>query len=325
MLFCGACIAEDAIDHAQAKSILSGYLANLEAIEKYDVLILSESHSVSEEGAIEESQSTHRLIWDSSRKRSFGVTHLTKTKVARSRSGAVDQRHAYRWAFAFSNGDGWIRILPQRPNRLLNPTMATAVEMAGVVPNPKLIGLARYPAFKFDEESVEKIYSILRSNARSCSMKSVSANLVDIFSDTQLRDGSVRRVTYRFDADQLKPESFQVAVLVGAPKKPFNQFFERLEFKDHDGLLLPVRVEGEKRQFFEVGEGKRSRGVSCYEASFHWLAVNDSIGDELFDPKLLHDPNALAELVKPPDEQQILVEPSPVTDSGGDNADRPPH
>ncbi len=285
--------AEDDNGHLEAVSLLSGYLNNLEAIRSYDVFIRNESTWISngEDGTIEERVTFVRLVMDPDKNRCCGIQRRVINRITESPQGGVDQRSESLTAAILANGEGWFRHIPGLDTFKLRPEVEYVLMMTVDVPYVQLIGLSGFPMPYF-----RQIFTV----AKECEMAFRSGAHQFTFDGTKHITVQYAHRTQKssidFNIDDLVPRSVAVSSIL-ADQRVVPRWKERYRFKNREGLQIPTRITGERKDNREIN-GKSVFGTLDYNVDLIWLAVNEPLDEKYFNIKLLDDPKQLLTFVK---------------------------
>lgn len=278
----------------EIRSLLSGYISNLEAVANYDVLMDFDSQWVGNNGAILENKSLERLIVSSETKKCVSVRKLTRIQYEKSERGAVEKKDdAIR--VAFSDGKkAFGRDFPAKAFPL-KETKVTSVLRSNDSTMIHALGICQFPFSFRVSSSLQKHIDYLRYGDVEMESASGLKGSPAIRIVMPYPNGLVETKTMVFDEHMLVPITLRKTAL--SKGKTYPSFLEHLKYQDFDGVYLPTKIEGERRKS-EVFDDTRVFGVKTYDVTLTWLGVNTEIDDELFSHNVIRDANAALSLLK---------------------------
>lgn len=276
--------------HVEATSLLDAYITNLEEIRSYDLVMRNESTWIAnDELLVQEKIAYVRVVVDPEKNRCLAVQRVLKKLVAGSPKPEADQPNESVFVAMLSNGEGWIRQIPDRGLATVRaePKRETVLRFTDEVPCLQFLGFAKFPLpYISGVDNLAKTnFAAYRGGIYSLSFDGKSNIGIN-------PPGKLLRSSIDFDVFNLVPKSF--VITSGESKRRVCS--ESFQFEVRNGLKLPIRVTGESVQSVEVG-GKVVKGVKQYHADIRWFSANESLSDEYFDLGLLKDTKKLLTFV----------------------------
>lgn len=291
----GQCDADEDEDRREAISLVSGYVANFEAIEIFDVGWRHESQWVGDNGAIAESIVRGRLKVDPVANVCCSVVDKSFTNIARSDDGAIEQRQVAVQAVVFDGADCWGRQFPEGAYRVREPSIETALVHGDAV-YVQAIGLIPFPIPYGQSKHFVDHVDYLRHGAYDVSMLGGKAEEQTIKIEMPRKLFTTVR-SYNLDRTTMVPKSMSESSVL-QDRSIVVRARERYRFEEKEGLYVPVEIIGEKRRTKRV-EGKSVPGVESYEVELRWFSVNKPLDKEFFNSQMLIDMEQVASMVAP--------------------------
>lgn len=289
----GRGFSDEGEEQAEAASLISGYVANLEAINSFDVLIDSQSQWVGENGAIEDYASKERLIVQRDTKRCCSIRNLTKTRYISSSEGATEKREVILLAAICDGEKAWGRAFPKPvfpiknidTENVLRSNDSTVVHTVGIVPFPSSYGEIKSLRTHIDYLCYGKVKLQLANGLKG-------NPAIRIF--MPYTDEAVSERVISFDEDNLTPVSMsQTYSFRGSKRVTVRESYECIE---KNGIYVVKTLSGERRKSRLVDDVKVP-GMVTYDVTFHWLAINATIDDEVITLAIVKDANNALKMI----------------------------
>ncbi len=283
-------------DQKEAASLLSHYVANLEAISSFDVLIESDLQWAGEKGALEGYTSKERLIVDQENKRCCSVRKLTRTRYLPSSQGAVEKNDVVLRAVVSDGKQAWGRnfpspVFPIKDVELANVMSANdsiLVHSIGILPFPFQHAMVKHFRQHIDYLRFGKIKLELTSGLRGNPAVRMHMPYTEDVSEVKV---------IVLDEDSLVPTSMSKTYIYRGVRTL--RLRESYTFIEKDGVFLPRTISGEQRKKRTIG-GARMAGMDVYDATLHWFTINGLAGDgreDIFTPQIVQDANKALSLL----------------------------
>jgi hypothetical protein len=299
-LLWSTCVADDLAEraekleeHNEGKSFFSGAIANLDAIEAYDVLWRCEAQWVADNGAVEEKVSYGRLVVDTSNNRCCSVMNETRTELVELSKGAVDQRVVALRAVVSDGVQAWGRDVPDRASKL-SEVAIESVLMRNDSPLLSATGLLRFPLSYLEARQFRVHLDYLRHGAKF-ELRAGDEKTQVVTYEIPFRLFKINR-TFQFSRSSLTPLNMTES-LVNSSKTSLTAS-EKYRFAERDGVFLPERISGTRSRSKKLGDVVTD-GTELYLVEFRWFSVNEPLDDKLFAPQLLNDIQGMIDLTSP--------------------------
>ena len=282
-------------EQSEAGSILSAYNSNLEALQRYDVLSRHQEQFVGENGLVLEKVVYVRQSIDRLANRAWVVRHRIKDDLEKSFQGARSKRVISTVAGVCTGKEAWVRDISSRKAHHVGKSVEVCLHHIPDVPCIDFIGKAktRFPTPYFPDmnELRDRGSNLLRSGLASYELRPdgmiVSEN-----------DSIDTRWFIEMDRERLVPTSQRrIYHFDDGRKKEIHH--ESYKFADKEGIFVPVRIVGERRDRHRGPDGKSHEGRVLYEADFRWFSVNQEPSKNEYDRELLNDESKLMQLIDP--------------------------
>tara|TARA_R110002049_G_scaffold309101_1_gene516857 strand:- start:173 stop:1138 length:966 start_codon:yes stop_codon:yes gene_type:complete len=294
LLCCRLGDSDEAAEHEEAVSLVSGYFANFEAVESFDVLWTCESQWVGENGYIEEGVSSGRLIVDPEKSRCCSVLDRSRTELVATKDGAIEKRSMALDVVVSDGKESWSRSVPQPASRMKSTKIGDVLRHNSTVFLPA-IGVVAFPVFYGQAPDFRDLIDGTRYGGVRYKLMGEGVNSQTVSYETPVAGVFTIKRTTALDSSSFTPTKYSETA-VYPDGKVFPKVRESYRFTEHDGLYLPVGISGEKHNKKTVGETK-VKGIEMYDVRIRWFSINEPMGEEYFSPHILNDIKRITDLV----------------------------
>lgn len=281
-------------DRDEAESLVSGCIANIDAIQTFDLLWRRESELLTESGVLESFMTIGRLAVDPEDKKCMSVKHDKHSQTMPSKTGAVDRTREALLAVVSDGKDSWGRQIPNAASRMNSNFERILIESGG--PCIYGMGLSSFPVSYEEAISAQHYHDFLRQGNVAFGMRNLGNNTASIswsFENEKSKD--VR--AFVIDVNQMVITSSRYSVIMKSKGESVPQFVETYQYQERNRLQLPVKIIGEKRHIKRTDD-KIIVGSESYTVDLHWFSVNEKLDSSRFSSPVLLDVNQLMGLIK---------------------------
>jgi len=287
---------DDDDGHSEAVSLLNSYRSCLDAIQRYDVFYRNDSIWFPNEGeGIEERVAYVRLVMDPTKKRCLAIQRVIKKRLAGTLQGAIDQPSESITAIVFSDNECWFRHIPQtKPTKIeptkIEPSLDRALMLVSEVSYFHLLGFADFPMPYMPgiEKAANEEHSAFRAGVYKHTYDGKNRITARYARQSEFLD-------IEFDVINFVPKSI-VLNFIAADHRVIPHRKERYLFENRDGLRLPLKISGERREQNVINQ-VNVKGNRSYNVDFKWFSVNEALDEKQFSFDVLRDPKLLLALV----------------------------
>jgi hypothetical protein len=291
--------ADDTGQGDEAASLVSGYVANFEAIDSYDVLYKMESQFVADNGYVEEMISTERLMVDHSENSCCSIVDRSYSKLEGTDQGAVENRQVAMSGLTFNQGEGWNRPIPLPPSKM-GFKQIEEVLAHNSSPIISAVGMFKFPVSYEEMRGFQETVDATRYGSIRYKLIKQQDNLEAV--EYAVEGVAITRRTTVFDVSTMTPVRFS-EVLELADGRVVPVVKESYRFIERNGIFLPVEITGEKRERRTIegkdGDSNSVPGLEVYDVRFRWFSTNKSPDAKYFSGQLLKDLAEMRKLVDP--------------------------
>lgn len=287
------CVAQSNDGEKEAASLLTHYIANLEAIESFDVLIDTDRQWVGLNGTLEGYTSKERLIIDPQGNRCCSVRKLTRTRYLPSKNGAVEEKDEALRVVVSNGSKAWGRDFPQ-PAFPINAADVGTVLRANDTVHVQSIGIIAFP-FRYAEiENFRQHVEYLRFGKIKLKLASGLRGDPAIRMFLPYTENVAEEKVIVLDRDSLAPRKMS-RTFVNQNLRT-RQVQESYAFTEQNGIILPSTITGEKRKRKMIDD-QSIVGTDIYDVKLHWSSINEDLDKESFTQQFVLDANKALDLL----------------------------
>ncbi len=298
------CVAQESDEReADAISIGQAFAANWDQLRQYDLLMTLESFEMTPNGETEEQFDTYRLIADHENGRFCFAQSSKRESTLNANSPPVTKRLVRGFVYDQEKKSGWLKDAFDDPYNIKNRTVVETLGRSQF-PDVRKVGFLETPMMFNSKRNINESYQVCFSPEKIIREQNRTGATTELVVDVPTGSkGMVIRTTMVMDTQRFLPIKSTDSLVLDDETSRRRR--EHIKWQMIKGVHVPKSVIGEKLRLYGV-PGQYTKGTRVYDATYHWLSVNEPVLAEDIAPQRLLDPQKLIELTSPDLNEEIV-------------------
>ncbi|WP_430450683.1 hypothetical protein [Rhodopirellula europaea] len=291
-------IVARADDSAPGKSdaiaLFEGLASNWEGLDQFDVSVTVKKFSASPSGKFRDQVETYRLMADFQANRYCFISHGSRVEEGHDDQAANMAQSTKAFFYDDALEEAWIREFPDRAKRMHVTSVPLTLSQSRF-PDIRLIGCYDTTRSFSRRFEIGEVFQAEYHPGKPVRITQTSDKNILVRVDDSYGDGAgrlSRRLS--FDLELMVPTD--IRYLYGNDQRERALRQEKITWKEMNGVVVPISVQGELVQQEKIG-GKNRDYPESYDVALEWFSVNDEWQTDV-DPQVLRDVPKLFQLLE---------------------------